>query len=224
MGRRLCGVLLDVDGTLIDSNDAHAYAWHDVFREFAFDLEYERVRQLIGMGGDKLMPLAIGIEEASPRGEKIAKRRSEIFEERYLPTIKSFPRTADLLRRLDQAGYKLAVATSSSKAQLSALLRIAKAEPFLDAKTSADDAEDSKPDPDIILAALHKTGCSADRVLMLGDTPYDIEAAAKAGVKTVALRCGGRGDDELAGAIAIYDDPADLLENFDRSPFAAASG
>lgn len=219
---QLCGVLLDVDGTLIDSNDAHAHAWHAAFREFGYALEYTQVRRLIGMGGDKLMPSAIGIEEESTEGEKIGKRRSEIFEERYLPAIQPFPRTADLLRRMDQAGYKLAVATSSGKAQLAALLRIAKAEPFLDAKTSADDAEHSKPDPDIIRVALHKTGCSAKAVMMLGDTPYDIQAAAKAGIKTVALRCGGWNDTELDGALAIYDDPADLLKNFDHSPFASA--
>lgn len=216
----LCGVLLDVDGTLIDSNDAHAHAWHDAFGEFGFELEYTRVRRLIGMGGDKLMPAAIGITKESEQGEKIGARVSEIFRQRYLPTIKAFPRTPDLLARLDASGYKLAIATSSGKSQLSALLRIAKAEPYIDAKTSADDAENSKPDPDIIRVALHKTGCAADRVLMLGDTPYDIEAAGKAGIQTVALRSGGWTDAELAGALAVYDDPADLLENFSRSPFA----
>ena len=153
---------------------------------------------------------------------KIGERRSAIFKQRYLPTIKAFPRTPDLLARLDATGYKLAVATSSGKSQLAALLRIANAEPYIDAKTSADDAESSKPDPDIIEVALRKTGCPSDRVLMLGDTPYDIEAAAKASIKTVALRSGGWDDAELKGALAIYDDPADLLENFDRSPFAPA--
>lgn len=216
----LCGVLLDVDGTLIDSNDAHAHAWHDAFREFGFELDYASVRRLIGMGGDNLMPAAIGIAKESEQGEKISERRSEIFKQQYLPTIKSFPRTPDLLARLHATGYKLAVATSSGKSQLAALLRIAHAEPYIDAKTSADDAESSKPDPDIIEAALRKTGCPVNRVLMLGDTPYDIEAAAKAAIKTVALRSGGWCDAELKGALAIYDDPADLLENFDQSPFA----
>lgn len=218
----LCGVLLDVDGTLIDSNDAHARAWHDAFREFGFDLEYASVRRLIGMGGDNLMPAAIGVAKDSEQGERISERRSAIFKRQYLPTIKPFPRTPELLARLHGTGYKLAVATSSGKSQLAALLRIANAEPYIDAKTSADDAESSKPDPDIIEVALRKTGCPPERVLMLGDTPYDIEAAAKAAIKTVALRSGGWGDVELKDALAIYDDPADLLENFDRSPFASA--
>lgn len=218
----LCGVLLDIDGTLIDSNDAHAHAWHDAFREFGFELEYARVRRLIGMGGDNLMPAAIGIADDSEQGQKIGERRSVIFKQHYLPTIKAFARTPDLLARLRAAGFKLAVASSSGKSQLAALLRIANAEPYIDAKTSADDAESSKPDPDIIEVALAKTGCPPERVLMLGDTPYDIEAAAKAGIRTVALRSGGWDDADLKGALAIYDDPADLLENFDRSPFAPA--
>lgn len=216
----LCGVLLDIDGTLIDSNDAHAHAWHDVLREFGYEIEYSRVRRLIGMGGDNLLPAAIGEKEDSELGERIGKRRSEIFEQRYLPHIKAFPKTPELLARLDACGYKLAVATSSGKKQLAALLRIAQAEPYLDAKTSADDAERSKPDPDIIAAALAKIGCPREPVLMLGDTPYDIEAAAKAGIATVALRSGGWDDGALKAALAIYDHPADLLENFDRSPFA----
>lgn len=216
----LCGVLLDIDGTLIDSNDAHAHAWHDVLREFGYEIEYSRVRRLIGMGGDNLLPAAIGEKEDSELGMRIGKRRSEIFEQRYLPHIQAFPKTPELLARLDACGYKLAVATSSGKKQLAALLRIAQAEPYLDAKTSADDAERSKPDPDIIAAALAKIGCPRDAVLMLGDTPYDIEAAAKAGIATVALRSGGWDDSALKAALAIYDDPADLLENFDRSPFA----
>lgn len=213
-------MLLDVDGTLIDSNDAHAHAWHDVLREFGYDLDYAQVRRLIGMGGDNLLPAAVGEKEDSELGQRIGKRRSEIFEQHYLPTIKAFPKTPELLARLDACGYKLAVATSSGKKQLGALLRIAQAEPYLDAKTSADDAEHSKPDPDIIAAALAKTGCAPEAVLMLGDTPYDIEAAAKAGIASVALRSGGWNDSELAGAIAIYANPADLLANFDESPFA----
>ena len=219
--QQLCGVLLDIDGTLIDSNDAHAHAWQDVLREFGYEIEYLRVRRLIGMGGDNLLPAAIGEKDDSPLGERIGKRRDEIFERHYLPQIKAFPKTPELLARLDACGYKLAVATSSGKNQLAALLRIAQAEPYLDAKTSADDAEHSKPDPDIIAAALAKTGCPREAVLMLGDTPYDVEAAAKAGIATVALRSGGWSDAELAGAIALYDDPADLLANFDASPFAA---
>lgn len=213
-------MLLDIDGTLIDSNDAHAHSWHDVLREFGYEIEYSRVRRLIGMGGDNLLPAAIGEKDDSALGERISERRDQIFEQRYLQQIKAFPKTAELLARLDACGYKLAVATSSGKNQLAALLRIAQAEPYLDAKTSADDAEHSKPDPDIITAALAKTGCPRDAVLMLGDTPYDIEAAAKAGIATVALRSGGWDDAELAGAIAIYDHPADLLQHFDASPFA----
>ena len=214
------GAILDVDGTLVDSNDAHARAWVDAFRELGFDVPYEKVRPLIGMGGDNLLPVAVGIEEDDPRGERLSKRRGEIFKEKYLRALKPFPGTRDLLKRMRDEGLELAVASSASKEDLKPLLEIAQAADLIDSKTSSDDAENSKPDPDIIQAALKRLKMPPGDALMLGDTPYDIEAAAKAGVKTVAFRCGGWKDDGLKGAIAIYDGPADLLARFDASPFA----
>ena len=214
------GAILDVDGTLVDSNDAHARAWVEAFRDLGFDVPYEKVRPLIGMGGDNLLPVAVGIEEDDPRGERLSKRRGEIFKEKYLRTLKPFPGTRALLKRLRREGLELAVASSASKDDLKPLLEIAQAADLIDSKTSSDDAENSKPDPDIIQAALKRLGMSPGDALMLGDTPYDIEAAGRAGVKTVAFRCGGWKDDGLKGAIAIYDGPADLLARFDGSPFA----
>lgn len=214
------GAILDVDGTLVDSNDAHARAWVDAFRDLGFDVPYDKVRPLIGMGGDNLLPVAVGIEEDDPRGERLSKRRGEIFKEKYLRTLKPFPRTRDLLKRMRDEGLELAVASSASKDDLKPLLEIAGAADLIDSKTSSDDAENSKPDPDIIQAALKRLKMPPGDALMLGDTPYDIEAAGKAGVKTVAFRCGGWKDDGLKGAIAIYDGPADLLARFDASPFA----
>jgi HAD superfamily hydrolase (TIGR01509 family) len=214
------GVILDVDGTLVDSNDAHARAWMDAFREFGFDVSHERVRPLIGMGGDNLLPEAVQLEKDSPKGEALAKRRGEIFEERYLKTVKPFPGTRDLLRRMRAEGLEIAIGTSAQKEELQALLEIAGVADLVDSKTTADDAESSKPDPDIIKAALARLELPPAQVLMVGDTPYDIEAARRAGVGTVAFRCGGWKDDGLQGAIAIYDGPADLLKRFDASPLA----
>ena len=214
------GAILDVDGTLVDSNDAHARAWVDAFRELGFDVPYEKVRPLIGMGGDNLLPVAVGIEEDDPRGERLSKRRGEIFKEKYLKTLKPFPGTRDLLKRMRREGLELAVASSASKADLKPLLEIAQAADLIDSKTSSDDAENSKPDPDIIQAALKRLEMPPGDTLMVGDTPYDIEAAARAGVKTVAFRSGGWKDDGLKGALAVYDGPADLLARFDESPFA----
>jgi len=214
------GAILDVDGTLVDSNDAHARAWVDAFRELGFDVPYDKVRPLIGMGGDNLLPVAVGIEEDDPRGERLSKRRGEIFKEKYLRTLKPFPGTRDLLKRMRREGLELAVDSSASREDLKPLLEIAQAADLIDSKTSSDDAENSKPDPDIIHAALKRLRMASDEVLMVGDTPYDIESAGKAGVRTVAFRSGGWTEDGLRGAIAIYAGPWDLHDRFDTSPFA----
>ncbi len=215
-------VLLDVDGTLIDSNDAHARAWIDVAREFGHDSDYETIRRMIGMGGDKLMPKAFGIEHDSKDGKKMSKRRSEIFRERYLATLKPFPDARALLERMRDDGHTLVVATSAKKDEMKGLLDVAGIEDLLEEKTSSSDAESSKPDPDIVIAALDKADAEPGDALMLGDTPYDVAAATGAGVAIVGLRCGGWSSEELAGAIAVYADPAELLREYERSPFAVA--
>ena len=218
MAKPIRGVILDVDGTLVDSNDAHARAWVEALAEEGIRVEFERVRPLIGMGGDKLLPEISGIEEESPEGKRISERRGEVFKEKYLPSIKPCRGSRELLKRMKGDGLKLVVASSAKEDELDPLLEIAGASGLIEEKTSSDDAENSKPDPDIIQAALDGSGLSPEEAVMLGDTPYDIEAAKKAGVDTVALRCGGWKDEDLAGAIAIYDDPADLLAHYDRSP------
>jgi HAD superfamily hydrolase (TIGR01549 family) len=206
------GVILDVDGTLVDSNDAHAHAWVEALAEQGINVEFEKVRSLIGMGGDKLLPEVSGISEETEQGKLVSERRSEIFKEKYLPHLKAFPKTRELLERMRDEGLKLVVASSAKKDELKALLKIARADDLIEDKTSSDDAENSKPDPDIVKAALEAIGLSPDAVVMIGDTPYDIESASKAHVRVIAVRSGGWSDEDLKGAIAIYDDPADLLE------------
>jgi HAD superfamily hydrolase (TIGR01509 family) len=212
-------VLLDVDGTLIDSNDAHARAWVDALGEHDHVVPFERVRELIGKGGDKLLPEAIGLEKDSPRGKQIDQLRSRRFKEAYLPELKCFPGALELLARMHAQGLKLVVATSAKEDEMDALLEICDVRRFVDLRTSSDDADRSKPDPDIIRAALERAQATPDVTLMLGDTPYDIESAARASVRTVALRSGGWSDADLKGAIAIYEDTADLLTHYEQSPF-----
>ena len=214
-------VLLDVDGTLIDSNDAHAKAWVDVAHEFSHPADYDSIRRMIGMGGDKLMPKAFGIEHDSDEGKKMSKRRSEIFRDRYLSTLKAFPDARALLERMREDGHTLVVATSAKKDEMKGLLKVAGVEDLLEEKTSSSDAENSKPDPDIVIAALEKADADAGDALMLGDTPYDVSASTRAGVAIVALTCGGWSAEELKGAVAVYSDPAHLLRESERSPFAA---
>jgi len=219
MSKQPNAVILDIDGTLIDSNDAHARAYEDAGRELGFDIPFERVRPLIGKGGDKVLPEVTGIEEDSPDGERITERKGEIFRERYLPTLKPLPGARQLLHRFRDDTMKLVVATSAGKDDLKGLLEQAGVADLIQDATSADDAEESKPDPDIVLAALKQAGFPPEEIVMIGDTPYDVEAATRAGVRIVGVRCGGWGDQDLQGAIAVYDDPADLLDRYDESPF-----
>ncbi len=217
---RPTGVLLDVDGTLVDSNDAHAHAWVRALAEAGVRAEFATVRRLIGKGGDKLLPEVSGIDAESPKGKAISGRRGEIFQADYLPGLKPFPGAEKLLARMRKAGLELAVASSAKEGELERLLKVCGADAYIEASTSSDDAENSKPDPDIVHAALGRLGHPPEKVILLGDTPYDVAASRKAGIRVVALRCGGWGDADLAGAVRVYDDPADLLARFDESPFA----
>ncbi|MOA09857.1 (S)-2-haloacid dehalogenase 4A [compost metagenome] len=134
------------------------------------------------------------------------------------PLPKPFPRVRELLDRLKAAGFKLVVASSAGEDELEALLRVAGAAELTPSATSSDDAERSKPDPDIVEAAVERAGYPIEQVLLIGDTPYDIEAAMRTGVGVIALRCGGWDDEALERAVAIYDDAADLLSHFENSP------
>ena len=219
--KRTTGVLLDIDGTLLDSNDAHAQSWVEIFRRHGYDIPFERVRPLIGKGGDKLLPELTGLDSEAGKGKQMTEERSQLFLRDYLPKLRPTRGARDLVKRLRDDGFRLVVATSASGDELHQLLRQAQVDDLIDQATSSSDAESSKPDPDIIQAALKKGKLRPQEAVMLGDTPYDIEAAGRAGVPTIALRCGGWWDDAaLAGAVAIYDDPAALLADIDRSPLA----
>jgi HAD superfamily hydrolase (TIGR01509 family) len=221
---RVRGVLLDIDGTLLDSNDAHARAWTEIFRRHGLDIPYERVRPLIGKGADKLLPALTGLDDECALGRRLSEERKALFKGEYLPRLEPTPGARALVERLHGEGLRLVVATSSSGDELGLLLRQAGVEDLLGAATSADDG-DSKPDADIIEAALGKGKLRPGQALMIGDTPYDIEAAARAGVRTVALRCGGWWDDAaLAAAVAIFDSPAALLRRCDEFPRLLESG
>jgi HAD superfamily hydrolase (TIGR01509 family) len=220
MQRPLTAVLFDIDGTLVDSNDAHAQAWVRAFSEHGVTVDPALVRRCIGMGGDKLMPAVSGIEEESSRGKPIAERRGEIFNTEFLPVLKPFKGASELVAAIKDRGYGAVAASSASKKDLKALLAVARVESLMDDATSSDDAEDSKPAPDIIEAALKRAKAAPAAAIMIGDTPYDIEAARRAGVETIAFRCGGWKDADLAGAVAVYDGPWDLLARIADSPLA----
>ncbi len=222
----LKAVIFDVDGTLVDSVDIHAQAWVDAFKEFGHELEFGAVRGQIGKGGDQLMPVFLSKEELEEKGEDLNERRGQILKERYLSKIKSFPDVRALFERIKADGTRIVLASSAKADELETYKKIANIEGLTDAETSSDDAEESKPEPDIFEAAMSKLGdVEPDEVIVIGDTPYDAEAALKAGLHTIGVLCGGFSEDSLreAGCIAIYEGPTDLLARYDRSPLASTT-
>jgi HAD superfamily hydrolase (TIGR01509 family) len=214
----LRGIIFDVDGTLVDSNDAHAESWVEIFSEAGYDVPFDVVRPLIGMGGDKLLPKTIGVEADSSEGERLGKKRWKLFREKYLPALRPLDGGRALVQRIRNDGLATVIATSAQSDELSALLRAAEVADLMEEKATSSDAARSKPDPDIVRAAIKKSGLRAEQLLMIGDTPYDVEAANTAGVPIIAFRSGGWLDANLSAAVAIYDGPADLLASYDISP------
>jgi len=219
----LKAVIFDIDGTPLDSVDLHAASWQEALRHFGHEVPYEKVRAQIGKGGDLLMPALLPEEEVRRNGEEIEEYRKELFKREYLPRVKPFPRVRELFERIEADGLRIALASSAKKDELGHYKQIAGIGDLLEAETSSDDAEKSKPHPDIFEAALARLeGVAADEAIAVGDTPYDAEAAGKIGLRTIGVLCGGWPEEKLgeAGCIVIYRDPADLLRDYDRSPLA----
>jgi len=215
----LQGVILDVDGTLVLSNDAHAQAYVEAFAELGYDVSFERIRPLIGMGGDQLIPqLVPELKDEEGKVKAISERRKELIVNRYASTLSPAKGARQLILHMQQAGLQLMIASSATSEEMSLLLKDAQVDDLLKEATTSSDAEASKPAPDIVVVALSKMKMKPEQVLMIGDTPYDIQSGDGAGVGVIALRCGGFDDAALAGAKAIYDDPADLLAHYADSP------
>ena len=214
-------VIFDMDGTLIDTVDFHAESWERAFRRFGKEVPLAEIRSQIGKGSDEFLPVFWGEEELRRVGDEMKDYRRELFEREYMPRIKPFPGVRELFQRLQADGKAVALASSSEKDHLETFKKIARIDDLIDAHTSADDAERSKPHPDIFEAALERLGNPDPReAVAVGDTPYDAEAAGKAGLRTIGVLCGGFPAEDLrkAGCVALYRDPADLLEQYDRSP------
>ena len=210
-------LLFDVDGTLIDSNEAHAKAWTQALREHGVFAEVEQIRRMIGMGGDKILPAVACVGEDSEAGEAITRRKKEIFGS-LLPGLQPTRGARPLVEYLREQRVELIIATSADDREMSALLQRAGVSDLFPERTSKDDVSASKPDPDIVRAALAKSRARPQDTLLIGDTPYDIEAADRAGIGAMALRCGGYWpDSSLRGALKIFDDPQALFEYWTRS-------
>lgn len=221
----LKAVQIDIDGTLLDSNEAHAQAWVDVLRDGGHDVPFGAVRALIGKGGDKLLREVAGLDADSGEGKHLSDAQTQHFGEHFLKHLSPTPGARALLERLRDDGVRLVIATSAGGEQLAGLLKQAGVADLIDGTATSSDAKDSKPDPDIVRAELDEAGVEPDEAMMLGDTPYDIESAGRAGVGTIAFRCGGWWDDAaLVGAQAIYDHPAALPETLVESPLHLDAG
>jgi HAD superfamily hydrolase (TIGR01549 family) len=219
-------VIFDVDGTLIDSNDLHARAWQKAIARFGKEVTFEEVRYQIGKGGDQLMPVFFSREELERFGDELEQYRGDLFREEYLPQARPFPKVRELFERIREDGLRIALATSSKEDELAIHTKNARIDDLVDATTSADDAEKSKPHPDIFEAALAGLGdVGPEEALVVGDSPYDGQAAAQASLRIIGLLSGGFPEEELraAGAVAVYRDIADLLERYEESPIARAS-
>ena len=215
-------VLFDLDGTLVDSNARHVRAWLDVFAAKGVHLSAEAVHAQIGKGADLLVPALVpGADEAA--AQAFGDAHGERFKAEHLAQVRPFPHAHDLLARTKAAGLRVVLASSASQAELDHYIDLLDARDLVDADTTIDDVETSKPAPDIFATALRKAGVAGAEAVAVGDSPYDVQSAGEAGLGTVALRSGGFGDDALrrAGATALFDDAAALLAGFDTSPLGA---
>jgi HAD superfamily hydrolase (TIGR01549 family) len=214
-------VIFDIDGTIVDSVDLHAKAWQRTFSKFGKNILLEAIRSQIGKGADQLLPVYFSNQELEQFGEAMELYRGELFKKEYLPKVKGFPKVRELFERIKQDKIQIALASSAKKDELKKYKEIAQIDDLIESETSSDNVERSKPCPDIFEAALKQLGnVTPDRVIVVGDTPYDAAAAAEANLKSIGLLCGGWTEPQLrrAGCIAVYRDPADLLARYEESP------
>jgi HAD superfamily hydrolase (TIGR01549 family) len=210
-------VIFDVDGTLIDSVDFHAEAWQKAFEKYGKKIEYQKIRDQIGKGGDQLMPVFFSQKELKDFGEEMEKYRGELFKKEYLNRVKPFPKAHDLIKKVAGERKSIALASSAKADELEHFKNVLDIADYLAGETNADDAEKSKPHPDIFEAALKRLGNPPiEKCVVVGDAPYDAIAARKIGLKTIGVLSGGFSEKWLRdeGCVEIYENPADLLAHY----------
>jgi HAD superfamily hydrolase (TIGR01509 family) len=214
-------IIFDVDGTLIDTVDLHAACWVEALKHFGAEIPFEDMRVQIGKGGDQLLHGLLPPEIVEERGEEIQSFRSDLFKREYMHKARAFPGVRELFQRIKASGQRAVLASSGTADEVERYKELAGIADLIDDATSSDDSERSKPFPDIFHAALAKLApLGPEDAVVVGDTPYDAEAARDAGMKSVGVLCGGFPAEALrsAGCIAVFGGPADLLENYERSP------
>ncbi|HXM33102.1 MAG TPA: HAD family hydrolase [Chthoniobacterales bacterium] len=215
--------IFDLDGTLVDSNELHVQAWQETFRHFGKEIPLKELRRQIGKGGDQYLPEFLTEREMREFGKQADEFRGEIFKKKYLARVRPFPRVRELFERLRGEGKRIALASSGKADEVAHYRKLLEVDDLVDSQTTMDEVAHSKPKADVFIAALRTLGnLPAEEAIAIGDTPYDVEAAKKINLRTIALLCGGFREAELRaeGAVAIFRDPADLLERYYQSPLA----
>ena len=212
-------LLTDIDGTLVDSNALHAEAWRRAFEHFGIQIGLDEAWRQIGKGGDQLIPVFVPEADRQRLEKPLKEFRKQLFHRHYMPRMVAFPQARDLLLRVRNSGSKIAIATSSEKADLALYGKLVGMDDLVDEASSSADANASKPEADIFAAALQKVNMRPDQAVALGDTPWDAQAAGKLGIPVIGLTSGGWKADDLraAGCIEVWQDPADLLLHFNNS-------
>lgn len=215
--------IFDLDGTLVDSNELHVLAWQETFRHFGKEIPVERLREQIGKGGDQYLPVFLTEQEMREFGKEVDAYRGEVFKKKYLSQVRPFPRVRELFERLRGDGKKIALASSGKEDEVEHYKKLLGIEKLVDSMTTADQVAHSKPKADVFIAALRTLGnLQPQDAIAIGDTPYDVEAAKKIDLPIIGVLCGGFSETALRdeGALAIFRDPADLLERYYQSPLA----
>ena len=213
---RMQAILLDIDGTLVDSNDKHADCWVEAFAHFGKEVPWDAIRAQIGKGGDLLVPDTLDAREMRTFGEELKKFRGELWKDRYMKTVQPFPGVREALRELHRRGLGIAFASSSNPDEVEYYVSLLGAENLLEGSTSKGDAQFSKPSPEIFQAALDQVGADRSLALVVGDTPYDVLAAHRAGIAIAALLCGGFSRELLKKAEFLFDDIPAMMKELDR--------
>ena len=213
---RTQAMLLDIDGTLVDSNDLHADCWVEAFAHFGRKVDWNVIRQQIGKGGDLLVPDTLNAREMRELGEAVKEYRGDLWKRRFMKTVKPFPAAREAMHALHARGIRLALASSSNPDEVEYYVELLGARELIEGSTSKEDAQFSKPSPEIFQAALERTGSDPAFTFAVGDTPYDVLAAHRIPVPVVALLCGGFPRELLEKAEFLFDDIGAMVKEIDR--------
>jgi HAD superfamily hydrolase (TIGR01509 family) len=210
--------ILDIDGTLVDTNYQHAIAWYRAFRRCDLILPIWQIHRSIGMGGDQLVPALAGDRFESEHGEAVREDEKALYGD-LIGEVQPMRGARELIEELVRRGHTVLLASSAKQDEVDCYLDLLDARELADGWTSSADVESTKPEPDLVHAAMEKAGAESSQAVMIGDTPYDVEAAKRADVPTLAVLTGGFSEQELrgAGAVEVYESVDQLRDQLDQT-------